>query len=570
MEEDLRGRFDGDPETGPEGPIGIRPPRRAAHGPSERRREVLHGVFEATADGNPGAVAVLAEGGATTYGDLEARANRIARFLRARGVGPAGLVGLLLPRSADAYAALLGILKAGAAYVPLDPECPRDRVAAILEDCRASALVTNEEFADRHGDFGRPVVRLDVDRALIDAGNPERFPVTTGPRDLCWVIYTSGSTGRPKGVMVEHRSACRLVRAEGEIFGVRPGDRVYQGFSLAFDASVEEIWLAFRAGAALDPATLATARAGPDLPAFLERTGVTVLSCIPTLLEMIGGGLPSLRLLILGGEECPAGLVERVARPGLRIVNTYGPTEATVIATFADLEPGKPVTIGRPLAGWSVHVLDESLRPVPRGAAGEICIGGVGVARGYLGLPGMSRERFVPDPFAPEGETAPRLYRTGDRGSFDARGELRFLGRGDDQVKVRGFRVELAEIESALMREKGVRAAACALREDGPGGGSTRRASAPAFANGSLPTWSPTASSRYRTFPGSRAGSSTARPCRFRVPGRPVRPNKAGRRGLSRSRGSPGSGRGSWDSRRSPGKRTSSRTSAAIPCWRPG
>ncbi len=262
------------------------------------------------------------------------------------------------------------------------------------------------------------------------------------------MIYTSGSTGRPKGVMVEHRNACHLVEAERSIVGVQREDRVYQGASLCFDLSVEEIWLAFGTGA-----TLIAARPDSDL------SGVTVLSCVPTLLSMLDADLPALRLLIVGGETCSKQLAERWAHRGRRIVNTYGPTETTIIATYADLTPGKPVTIGRPLPGYRVYLLDSQLQPVLWGATGEICIGGAGVARGYQGLEDETQARFVPDPFA----AGARMYRSGDLGGLNSSGDIEFAGRTDGQVKLRGFRVELGEIESALLRDESVRAAACSL-----------------------------------------------------------------------------------------------------------
>src|SRR6266516_3829840 len=305
---------------------------------------VLHEIFEAQADARPDAVAVMFDREETTYADLEERANRLARHLRWRGVQRGSLVAMLLPRSADAYAALLGILKAGAAYVPLDPEYPADRVAYILENCAAEALVTIADLAGRHAAFGGAVIRVDADREAIDAESSIRLlrnVVGVGPWDLCYVIYTSGSTGRPKGVMIEHRSACHLVGAEGCMFNVCPEDRVYQGFSLAFDASVEEVWLAFRSGATLVPATPEMAHAGPDLSRLLAERRVTVLSCVPTLLSMLAEDVPTVRLLIFGGETCPDQLVERWSRPGRRLVNTYGPTEATVIDALSLLMKGE-------------------------------------------------------------------------------------------------------------------------------------------------------------------------------------------------------------------------------------
>ena len=436
------------------------------------RPPLLHQVFERQADARPDAVAVSFGSQQSTYADLERRANRVARYLRDLGVGRGSLVAMLLPRSIDTYAALLGILKSGAAYVPMDPECPADRVAYILRDCGADALVTTRDLAAVGAGFGGAVVRLDGDRAAMDAASPARLrpeTVGAGPGDLCYVIYTSGSTGRPKGVMIEHRNACHLVCVEGAIYGAQPEDRVYQGASLSFDLSVEEIWLAFQSGATLVAATPEMAQAGPDLSRKLVESGVTVLSCVPTLLSMLNEDIPKLRLLILGGERCPEQLVERWARPGRRMFNTYGPTETTVIATYTELIPGRPVTIGRAVPGYQAHILDDSLRPVAQGEPGEICIGGLGVARCYVGLPQQTRERFVPDPYAGPDESGARLYRTGDLGRFDLEGNIEFLGRADGQVKLRGFRVELGEIESVLMQCQGIQSAACSVREDVPG-----------------------------------------------------------------------------------------------------
>jgi non-ribosomal peptide synthetase-like protein len=417
---------------------------------------------------DPDATAVIEERRKVGYRELAERAHRIARVLRCRGVDRGARVGLQLPRSADAYAALLGILETGAAYVPIDPECPPERAAYMLRDCGARALVTRADLARARPDVWLSRVCLDLDARELESEDPAP-PPGTGVRsdDLAYIIYTSGTTGRPKGVMIEHRSACHLVRTEGRLFGVRRSDRVYQGFPLAFDASVEEIWLAFCAGAALVPA--APRPMGPgDLADRLTADGITVLSCVPTFLGLLGHEVPSVRLLILGGEVCPQSLVTQWTRPGRRMVNTYGPTEATVIATCAELAPGRPVSIGRAIPGYRVHLLDEYLHPVGAGEVGQIAIGGPGVARGYVGLPELTGERFVPDPFGSPGTFDGRLYLTGDlaRRTGD---ELEFRGRADTQVKLRGFRIELAEIESELMRLPEVRAAACVVREDVPG-----------------------------------------------------------------------------------------------------
>jgi hypothetical protein len=269
-------------------------------------------------------------------------------------------------------------------------------------------------------------------------------------------------------VEIEHRSACHLVRAEGKLFQVQSSDRVYQGFSVAFDASVEEVWLAFFAGATLVAGTKEMVRSGAALSRMLADAGVTVLSCVPTLLAMMDEDVPTVRLLILGGETCPPDLVKRWWRPGRRVFNTYGPTEATVIATCAECHPEEPVTIGQPVPNYLACILDEQLRPVPAGVAGELCLGGVGLARGYLGRPELTQEKFIS--IASDEGPAQRLYRTGDLTRWTADGsKLEFLGRIDTQVKIRGFRVELAEIESVLRECPGVQAAAVALHEDVPG-----------------------------------------------------------------------------------------------------
>jgi len=442
---------------------------------------LLHELFERQADARPDATALLCAGARMTYGELERRSNQLARLLRQRGVGRGDYVGLWLPRSMDVLVALLGIMKAGAAYVPLDPEYPAERVAFVLADCKARAVVTTSDFAARaagwNADFSlQPsafslsfVVALEECAAELAAQPAERLGREVGlsPRDLCYVIYTSGTTGRPKGVEIEHRSACHFVRAEGRIFQVRPEDRVFHGFSIAFDASVEEIWLAFFAGATLVVGTPEMVRAGAGLAPRLAAAGVTVLSCVPTLLAMMEEDVPSLRLLILGGEVCPPDLVTRWWKPQRRVVNTYGPTEATVVATLAECRPGQPVTIGRPLPNYFARILDGQLQLAAPGAAGELCLGGIGLARGYLGRPELTAEKFID--WADNRESPRRLYRTGDLARWTPGGEIEFLGRADAQVKIRGYRVELSEIESVLLECPGVQAAAAALREDVPG-----------------------------------------------------------------------------------------------------
>ncbi len=435
------------------------------------RGELLHELFERQADARPGHIALACDTARMAYGELEQKANQLARHLRARGVRRGSFVGLLLPRSMDVYVTLLAALKAGAAYVPLDPDYPADRVEYILNDCGVHALITTRALAEKRGAFKGVVIELDKQSPAIASESDARLiraEIETTAEDLAYVIYTSGSTGRPKGVMIEHRSVCNLVRAEGQIFHVTPNDRVFQGFSIAFDASVEEVWLAFFAGATLIVGTREMMQAGPALPRMLAEARVTVLSSVPTLFAMMDEDIPTARLLITGGEACPQHLLARWCKPGRRVVNTYGPTEATVIATWGDCDPKKPVTIGRPVANYVTYILDEQLRPVPTGEVGELHLGGIGLARGYVGRPDLTAEKFVANPFAAEDGSA-KLYKTGDLARFNADGEIEFMGRADSQVKLRGFRIELAEIESVLLQCLGVRAAAVALREDTPG-----------------------------------------------------------------------------------------------------
>jgi len=426
----------------------------------------LHDAFTASARRAPWAPAVVSGGVVTSYADLDRRSDRLARRLAARGVGPGAAVGISMERSADAYAALLAVLKAGAAYVGLDPATPPERVAAIAADC-AMELVLYD------GRGALPVCVEPIQLADLEAETAGMLEVGALPRampdDLCYIIYTSGSTGRPKGVAITHRAAAHYVRAAAGVYGVTAHDRVWQGFSLAFDASVEEIWLAFAAGACLVSGTREQVTAGPSLASHLADHDVTVFSCVPTTLSLFERDLPSLRLLIVGGEACPPELVARWARPGRRMLNTYGPTEATVVATWAELELGRPVTIGRPLPGYRVLVLDDELVETPAGTVGQLYIGGPGLARGYVNMPALTAERFIDNPYAGRMLAAPRLYASGDLARLDTDGALIFCGRRDGQVKIRGFRVELGEIESALLAWPGVRAAAAAVHERAPG-----------------------------------------------------------------------------------------------------
>ena len=312
---------------------------------------------------------------------------------------------------------MLGVLKSGAACVPLDAGASPQGVAHALKDCGAGALVTTAELARRHVSFAGIVVRMDTERRTIESRSPDRLTreeVEVDPRDLCYVIYTPRPGGRPRGVMIEHRGAVHLVESETRLYGVASHDRVFQGASLSSGRSIEEIWLAWRAGGMLVPAPSEACGAGPDLARLLARSGVTVLSTLPAELAMLAEDIPTLRIVILAGDACHDGLVRRWSRPGRRLFRTYGATETTLIATWAELTPGRPLTIGHPFPGNRVILLDERLRPVPAGGVGEICVAGPGVARGYIGRHEDTRRRFVPDFTARRSEGEARMYRTGD------------------------------------------------------------------------------------------------------------------------------------------------------------
>lgn len=392
----------------------------------------LHELFEHAADAHAGSTAVLAGAATVTYRALDALANRVARALRARGIERGSIVALMLPRSIDAYAAMLGILKAGAAYVPVDPAHPADRVRFLLSNSGARAIVTSAKVARGLPQFDGVMLRMDADRRVVDAESPARLTnaaVRVDADDLCCVMYPDAATARPRGVMVEHRNVCHLARAEADLFFVRPDDRVWQGFPLASEASIKQIWLALLAGATLVAAP-EPSRSTADAAKSLAAGGVTVLACDPSLLDAMAGDVPSLRLIILGGGDCPPRLVDRWARPGRRIVNTYGHAETTGLATWAELRRGAPVTIGRPLPGCRVFLLDSRGTLVPHGAVGEICISGAGVARGYLNLPRETEERFVSLPVGESGALRPRVYRTGELGRLNAKGELELRAAG--------------------------------------------------------------------------------------------------------------------------------------------
>ncbi|MEU3566649.1 amino acid adenylation domain-containing protein, partial [Kitasatospora sp. NPDC006786] len=442
----------------------------------------LHGLVAERARECPDAVAVVFGEQSLTYGELNARANRLAHHLTGRGITAGALVGVCLERGPDLVVALLGVLKAGGAYVPLDPEYPADRLAFLVQDTSAPVVVTRAELLDRLPQAGFVPVCVDSDQELI-AQEPEGDPVSSAtPDDLAYVIYTSGSTGVPKGVLVEHRSVVNRLRGTDGDFGFGPEDVWTLFHSFAFDFSVWEIWGALTYGGRLVVVDQETSRNTTAFARLLVDQKVTVLNQTPSAFALLQqetdhalAAQLSLRLVVFGGEALhPARLGpwwEAVGDNGPRLVNMYGITETTIHVTARDITPADTANtavspIGRPLAHTGAHVLDPAGRPVPTGVAGELWISGAGVARGYLHRPELTTERFVEREIA---GSVRRLYRSGDLVRRSGNGELEYLGRLDDQVKVRGYRIELGEIESALARHPDLKAAAVLLREDTPG-----------------------------------------------------------------------------------------------------
>ena len=427
-------------------------------GPPER---CLHELVLAQADRTPEAEALVWQGERLTYAELAVRAGRLARRLRRLGVGPEVPVAICARRSPDLVAGLLGILQAGGAYVPMEPSLPDERLAFLLRSSGASLLVTESGLAERLGALapaGCQVLRLD------EPDGPEEeatFPQVL-PGHLAYVIYTSGSTGEPKGVAITHASAVALVRWAGTVFPAADLSGVLASTSVGFDLSVFELFVPLAHGGRVILAADAL-----ELPRLAAAGEVTLVNTVPSVLaELLSGGPlpPSVRTVNLAGEPLPGPLVRQVR--SARVFNLYGPSEDTTYSTFAAADPrsaGAPA-IGRPLPGTRVWLLDRRLQPVPAGVPGELFLGGAGLARGYLGRPDLTAERFVPDPFGGPGE---RLYRTGDLARFGALAELEFLGRLDHQVKVRGFRIELGEIEAVLGAHPGVAGAAVLASGEG-------------------------------------------------------------------------------------------------------
>jgi len=421
----------------------------------------LDSFFETSSKKHPNSIAIEQGSKTYSYSKAEALSNKLAHYLREKGIAPEEKVAILLPRCAEVYIAMLGVLKAGGAYIPLDPEIPAGRVNYIMEDSGAKLIITANEILERISPQLNDFLTFNIDNQLWEL---EDYPDTKpdvpnrSANNLCYIIYTSGTTGRPKGVLIEHRNAVNYIRNALKIYPIDHSYRSLQGFSISFDASVEEIWLTLSVGATLVVGTYDIMRSGNRFSSILNSLKINFLSCAPTLLSMVREDIPGLKILIFGGEVCSTDLAHRWCKEGRAVYNTYGPTEATVIATCSALDPAKTVTIGRPLSGYEVLIVGEDLKLVEGEETGEILIGGESIARGYLHQPELTDKKFIEtDLFA---GTTKRYYRTGDLAKYNSEGEIVFIGRADAQVKIRGFRVELAEIEALLLTCKGVQAAA--------------------------------------------------------------------------------------------------------------
>jgi amino acid adenylation domain-containing protein len=415
--------------------------------------ELVHTVFENQAASTPAAIALELGEARMTYADLDRRASAVAGELQARGVRAEQTVALLAERTFEMVVGVLGILKAGGAFLPLDPSYPRARLDRMLVDADLRVVVTTSGADVPMRTANLAIVYVDK----IDATRPYTPPSLALDR-LAYVIYTSGSTGGPKGVLLSHRGIANLARAQIRAFRVDSTSRVLQFASLGFDASVSEIFMALLAGATLVLAPASELRPGAELARTLRERRITTVTLPPSVLAVLPvGDFPVLRTIIAAGEPLSAELCAIWGRKR-HFVNAYGPSETTVCATIAgDVANSLQVTIGRAMDGMRVYVLDDDLREVTTGGIGELHVAGVGLARGYLGHAGLTAERFLCDPFGGPGE---RMYRTGDLGRVTETGDIEFVGRADQQVKLRGFRIELGEIEAALRELVGVRDAA--------------------------------------------------------------------------------------------------------------
>jgi amino acid adenylation domain-containing protein len=440
----------------------------AADYPQQAR---LHDLVAAQAEARPDAIAVMAGAASLSYRELDQRASQLAHHLQSLGVGPDTMVGVYIERGIDMVVALLGALKSGAAYLPLDPSFPEDRIAYMIEDSRTPVILTEARLVGElpAGAKQATVIRLDADWAAI-ADRPREAPATdaTTSAHLAYVIYTSGSTGKPKGVQLPHQGVVNFLSSMVKKPGFGPDDRLLAVTTLSFDISVLELFLPLTTGGTIVVATRDQAVDGAELMELMESSKATVMQATPAtwrlLIEAGWKGTPTLRKLLCGGEAWPAGLARELVTRVEEVWNMYGPTETTIWSTCARITDPDDVTVGTPIDNTETYVLDRHLKPVPVGVAGELHIGGDGLARGYHNRPELTSERFIASPFG-----AGRLYKTGDLVKHRPDGSIQYLDRIDNQVKVRGYRIELGEIEAVLEKHPAVKQPVVIVWDSGNG-----------------------------------------------------------------------------------------------------
>jgi amino acid adenylation domain-containing protein len=426
------------------------------------REKCIHELFEARAKETPSAPALTVENTTWTYAELNEQADRVAVCLTALKIGPESLVAICIDRSPEMLAGLLGILKAGAAYVPMDPAYPAERLAFMLEDANVGVVLTRQNLAASLPKTNARIICID---AIEDA--PVVSPARRAcPQDLAYVIYTSGSTGKPKGVQVTHQAVVNLLVSAGKTIDFTAKDNLLGVTTLSFDIAGLELFLPLISGAKLTLATQEVTSDGQRLAELIASSGATVMQATPTtwrlLIESGWNGKPDLRVLC-GGEALSRALADDLSPRVKSLWNFYGPTETTIWSTAWKVVPNEPISIGRPLANTQLYILDSKLAPVPPGVTGELHIGGDGLARGYLGRPQLTAEKFIPNPFCKD--PGARLYKTGDWARYSLDGRVECLGRIDQQVKIRGFRIELGEIEAVLRQHSGIANAVVTARE---------------------------------------------------------------------------------------------------------
>ncbi|MGG3139902.1 non-ribosomal peptide synthetase DhbF [Bacillus subtilis] len=450
----------------------------------------LQDMFEKQAVLTPERIALMCDDIQVNYRKLNEEANRLARLLIEKGIGPEQFVALALPRSPEMVASMLGVLKTGAAYLPLDPEFPADRISYMLEDAKPSCIITTEEIAASLPDnLAVPELVLDqaVTQEIIKRYSPENPDVSVSLDHPAYIIYTSGSTGRPKGVVVTQKSLSNFLLSMQEAFSLGEEDRLLAVTTVAFDISALELYLPLISGAQIVIAKKETIREPQALAQMIENFDINIMQATPTLWHALVTSEPEklrgLRVLV-GGESLPSGLLQALQDLHCSVTNLYGPTETTIWSAAAFLEEGLQGVppIGKPIWNTQVYVLDNGLQPVPPGVVGELYIAGTGLARGYFHRPDLTAERFVADPYGPPGT---RMYRTGDQARWRADGSLDYIGRADHQIKIRGFRIELGEIDAVLANHPHIEQASVVVREDQPG---DKRLAAYVVADGAIDT----------------------------------------------------------------------------------